>query len=65
MSRHISCCLLLTAFRLLPTAYCLPSRDTGTIASIIADIGYVVKKFMYSRGNNFCFRKGMDSLSES
>ncbi len=57
MSRRISCCLLLTAFRLLPTAYCLPSRDTGTIASIIADIGYDVKKFMYSRGNIFVLGK--------
>ena len=55
----------------MPSAFCplppfaCPSRDTGTIASILADIGYVVKKFMYPRGNNFYFRRGMDSLSES
>jgi hypothetical protein len=64
MSRYSAYCLLRSAFCLLLTAF-RPSRDTGTIASIIADIGYVFKKFMYSRGNNFCFRKGMDSLSES
>jgi len=63
MSRYSAYCLLPSAFCLLLTAF-RPSRDTGTIASILADIGYYVKKFMYSMGNNLCDQRGEDSLSE-
>jgi hypothetical protein len=63
MSRYSAYCLLPSAFCLLLTAF-RPSRDTGTIASILADIGYYVKKFMYSMGNNLCVWGEMDNLSE-
>lgn len=67
-SRHIASCLLPTAYCLLPTAYCLlpaPPHLVNSLRSRLADIGYYVKKFMYSMGNNGCELRGLDSLSES
>ena len=49
-------------------AFCLPFVPRGMRNSLrhrLLYIGYNVKEFVCSMGINFCFGRGMDSLSKS